>query len=249
MFLLKNLICFSRLSKIKNSILSIIFKNYKTFLIVNVKIWKFLYLRITRNMEISLLLMWNDEISIFCMMYKMEIVKYQNFCILLYVKYGNFYILHNEWQISKYIFCIMWIMELLKKFKKIIVINIKYFWLWMSKFLYFTWVQIWNWTNIKMFIVLILAYMFIVKYWKFIYSAKSKMWKFFMMNVKYGNFHISKFLYSAVFQIYKFIGYKCQIAKFLFSVSFIIWKLSNIIKRFCIMNYVDIFTNINVNMN
>lgn len=97
---------------------------------------------------------------------KMEIVKYQNFCILLYVKYGNFYILHNEWQISKYIFCIMWIMELLKKFKKIIVINIKYFWLWMSKFLYFTWVQIWNWTNIKMFIVLILAYMFIVKYWK-----------------------------------------------------------------------------------
>ena len=51
---------------------------------MNVKIWKFPYFCITRNMEISWLLMWN-EISIFCMMYKMEIIKYQNFCILRYV--------------------------------------------------------------------------------------------------------------------------------------------------------------------
>lgn len=192
MFLLKNLICFLRLSKIKNSILSIIFKNYKTFFIMNIKIWKFPYVCITRNMEISWSLMWNDQISIFSMMYKMNLQNgncqiCQNFCILLYVKYGNFYILHNEWQISKYIFCIMWICKLWKlskkKTKKINVINIKYFWLLMSKFLYFTRVQIWNLTDRKIFIVCIVAYMFIVKYWKFIYSAKSKMW-----NVKYGNF-------------------------------------------------------------
>ena len=34
----------------------------------------------------------------------------------------------------------------------------------MSKFLYFTRVQIWNLTDIKIFIVCIVAYMFIVKY-------------------------------------------------------------------------------------
>lgn len=56
-------------------------------------------------MEISWSLMWNDEISIFCMMYKMNLQNgncqiCQNFCILLYVKYeiSIFFIMNDKYQ-------------------------------------------------------------------------------------------------------------------------------------------------------